>query len=1303
MQTRQELERMVDGVVGPDRVEPGDDPFSVTACTVLLGEVVRGLYPDRLAAIAAAGRTVDDSVLDGRAVGELIGAAVPVRVTSWQELENRLEHAAEGSGRSTALILIQRGNGLGHALGAHRFADGQVLYFDPHRAVGQRVFEAEPAEFTLARASVVILDGTGREVIQPARNESSTVNALLDPVGDTRYGSGGEPGAHPGDDGRGQPSRPTGSLPQASPQRREQSTTPRTGVASSRAMGSSPSQLSPGDVRRLLAQPQSGPPSPSSPSASSRPAAGPLTSGPPRSPEMSSPPPYPQPPVAQSPLDDAPTPWEGAPELPSSLVRTPPQSRPLPRPRLSTLFVGQPSLGQPSDASTQRSNQLSPLFPGSALTQLSTPIGPQGSPATPIGQPPPSTGVELQRPNAHQPRSSPSTPVVHEPATGAPSVDTDTAASRSPSRSPLKPVSPGWPLPQPPDDAPTPWERAPAPPSLLVRPRPLPQRPRLSTLLVGQPSLGQPSDASTQRSNQLSPLFPGSALTQLSTPIGPQGSPATPVAQPSPATPIGQPSPSTGVELQQPNAHQPRSSPSTPVVHVPTTGTPSGPSVSPSAYSTVIADNRAAGEWLDREFSRSHTRGEPVPLSTMLAPKSWWRMYIDSGDHDEASAGDPDNPGSHHNSEVNLYQDRAVAAYVSVLDDADVLARPLTWAELVRMHSMWPGRYDVPAASTDTDTVVSGYRNLGAENPAEDLLTEHIDIGGLRLVHPVAVSAHGADRVPDLVGAVFTRLNQNLLWAVSPDEKLRAVARAARTLQVLRPFPDDDGSFIPRFVVPRLLLATGLGVTPAMDVLYSGAFTLDQMVAQLRWSLGREPSEDSEDDIAFGAGHPLRHGDTESGVRSSSPAESVESGQESVSSTSVSAHTLDGVENTREWLNSLVGSESVLGEPVALGAVVSQQHWRRIYASSVDRPGGLVQSEPARDGLNDTQFDQRMVRTYEYLNDAAVVQRPMTWGELLDMYVTITESPHTKLSGWPGYETTPTSPGQKKTTPDSQKWERLPLPTSHHLGAQHPAEDLLTEEIYGVPLVTPVDGAAAASHLSADTIVTLGPEDERGLRLLNSAYPLQDIPALVNRVFDQYYEDLSQADTRFEQFILTGQVVRTLHVLHPFRDAHHGLTVVLLTRLLLARGATPVALPADLFSGAFSNIQNATWIQHHQHDHSGREIDEVAPWRHSGDDAGRSGTSTSPRRDLTSTPHQAPDSSLVGQSAGVAGGGASPATPRQPPSLPHVAQTPGHASLPGTRSDDSDVESAGPLNVDSRGIFSFSVRPRQVGITDAVL
>lgn len=102
-----------------------------------------------------------------------------------------------GDRRSSALILVHYARGrMGHALGAHRFADGRVRFFDLHAAPGLRVSEDPPFYAHLSAVSMVVVDDRGQWVPKPRRMGSASVGvALLDPTLDPRYGRGGCPAA----------------------------------------------------------------------------------------------------------------------------------------------------------------------------------------------------------------------------------------------------------------------------------------------------------------------------------------------------------------------------------------------------------------------------------------------------------------------------------------------------------------------------------------------------------------------------------------------------------------------------------------------------------------------------------------------------------------------------------------------------------------------------------------------------------------------------------------------------------------------------------------------------------------------------------------------------------------------------------------------------------------------------------------------------------------------------------------------------------------------------------------------------
>ncbi|MGC4853216.1 hypothetical protein ACLQ24_07390 [Micromonospora sp. DT4] len=199
-----DLSKVLDSVTGPVGTVSVSDPLiDPASCVMLLSEAMGHLFPQRWLRDVKGGelaglrhvlpqavRTVDDSVLDRRQRSRLVGGADLVSFTSWKQLEARLEQAGTGAGSSTALILVQRSSHVGHAIGAHRFANGDVVYFDLQRERGKRVLAGRPA-LSPTRASAVILNESGREVPVAREGVPSLIEALIDPAADHRFGAVG--------------------------------------------------------------------------------------------------------------------------------------------------------------------------------------------------------------------------------------------------------------------------------------------------------------------------------------------------------------------------------------------------------------------------------------------------------------------------------------------------------------------------------------------------------------------------------------------------------------------------------------------------------------------------------------------------------------------------------------------------------------------------------------------------------------------------------------------------------------------------------------------------------------------------------------------------------------------------------------------------------------------------------------------------------------------------------------------------------------------------------------------------------
>ncbi|WP_277953745.1 WXG100-like domain-containing protein [Saccharopolyspora soli] len=293
------------------------------------------------------------------------------------------------------------------------------------------------------------------------------------------------------------------------------------------------------------------------------------------------------------------------------------------------------------------------------------------------------------------------------------------------------------------------------------------------------------------------------------------------------------------------------------------------PAMDPATANDLYASNRAIRGWLDQiggewpDVARDHV----VRLSDVLPESHWWRMYIDPQHHFDAQVQDWANPGGLYDHQRSPgFQEGMVNAYRSFLDDPDTLRRPMNWDEYLNMHrsasqharSRAADQTDFNVTGTDPDERV--FHHLGAERPADDLLTEQVD--GVALVtqqrledmpadqranvittlspengHLALGTAYRAERVPNLVNAVFRQYYDSIEQAHTEHERLRAIAQAVRTLHVMHLFGDGNGRLNVNLLLPRLLQTNGFQpvITPSMSHLFSGGFSLDQIATALRW------------------------------------------------------------------------------------------------------------------------------------------------------------------------------------------------------------------------------------------------------------------------------------------------------------------------------------------------------------------------------------------------------------------------------------------------------------------------------------
>ncbi|WP_044506242.1 hypothetical protein, partial [Mycobacterium simiae] len=292
--------------------------------------------------------------------------------------------------------------------------------------------------------------------------------------------------------------------------------------------------------------------------------------------------------------------------------------------------------------------------------------------------------------------------------------------------------------------------------------------------------------------------------------------------------------------------------------------------------------------------------------------------------------------------------------------------------------------------------------------------------------------------------------------------------------------------------------------------------------------------------------------------------------------------------SVRQWLDQIGGHDwpDVSRRKVApLGDIVPANHWWRLYidpqhhAAAVERddPGSLYDEDQS------PGFQANMEHAFEmFLNNPKRLTQRVDSTEYSDMH----------------WEVTHGIPDSDFEVADVDEYHVF-----HSILADGPADDLLTEQVDGHPLVTmaPADLGKfkpLPPSFGDDVIVTISSSWGKKIPEIRTELPERKVSGMIDAVFGQYYDDIAAADTEHDQLRAIGRVVRTLHVMHPHNDGNGRLNInLLLPRLLLANGFSPVITHsmADLFSGGFSLDQIATALRWSQGRDLTRGLDDLRP------------------------------------------------------------------------------------------------------------
>ncbi|WP_158104813.1 hypothetical protein, partial [Streptomyces milbemycinicus] len=279
-----------------------------------------------------------------------------------------------------------------------------------------------------------------------------------------------------------------------------------------------------------------------------------------------------------------------------------------------------------------------------------------------------------------------------------------------------------------------------------------------------------------------------------------------------------------------------------------------------------------------REYYADTTSGAPpgaaAPrLSRLLPRDSWWRLFIDPNVHAEAFRATPEDVGGHLDTRTYPgYRLGMTEAYQQVLDvggtgrdwsriDADayeelhnIATRHLKTGEGQNVATTWSGheggRMKTTMRGTGADRVAAdikddlllGRRLLFSLNEPREpgmakpwVVFHHAQRGG-----QVSID-YAPGEARQVVQAALDRYYGEVAVAVTPDEKLRAVARVTRALQILQPFTDANSRVNVHLLMQKFLLEQGFRPAVLMDSrsLFLGGFTVDEIVASLKEGMAR--------------------------------------------------------------------------------------------------------------------------------------------------------------------------------------------------------------------------------------------------------------------------------------------------------------------------------------------------------------------------------------------------------------------------------------------------------------------------------
>ncbi|MEU8718450.1 hypothetical protein AB0C83_41340, partial [Streptomyces sp. NPDC048663] len=256
-------------------------------------------------------------------------------------------------------------------------------------------------------------------------------------------------------------------------------------------------------------------------------------------------------------------------------------------------------------------------------------------------------------------------------------------------------------------------------------------------------------------------------------------------------------------------------------------------------------------------------------LSQLLPEESWWRLFIDPNMHSEAYKNSPDDVGDFlDRTSYPGYRQSMTELYREVLD-GNRSGRDWSRIDAAAFHELhnMATRHLISGAKRNVVTTWSQsdhrttMRGTGTDRLASDL-TDEVLLGRRLLfdikegrrpdAKPLAVLYrdrrgpqlsldYGPGEAPLLVQAAMDRYYGELAVAGSSQDKLLAIARVTRAMQILQTKTDGNSRVNVHTLMQKFLLEQGFRPAILMDSksLFLGGYTADEIVERLKEGMER--------------------------------------------------------------------------------------------------------------------------------------------------------------------------------------------------------------------------------------------------------------------------------------------------------------------------------------------------------------------------------------------------------------------------------------------------------------------------------